>query len=328
MSVKRQWRIPFQAWFDSESEQGKPGEELKKSPDLLRCIPFLLAHVACLGVFFVGWSWFAVGVAAFLYFIRMFAITGFYHRYFSHRGFKTNRFWQFVFALIGVSSGQRGPLWWAAHHRDHHRHSDTEQDIHSPSKQGFWWSHMFWFTSEFHFSTKFDKIKDFSKYPELRFLNRYDMAAPVLLAVSLFVIGYFAGQLWPALGTSGWQLLMWGFFISTLFLWHATFTINSLAHQFGSRRFKTKDDSRNNWFLAIITLGEGWHNNHHRFPGSTRQGFYWWEVDITYAMLKVMSWFGIVWDLRPVPAKVLAEGSRRNRNRTDELPRDAHLVDI
>ena len=315
-------------WFDAEANPQPQSGNLSKKPDLLRCIPFLLAHVACLGVFFVGFSWIAVGVAAFLYFIRMFAITGFYHRYFSHRGFKTNRFWQFIFALIGVSSAQRGPLWWAAHHRDHHRYSDTEKDIHSPVTRGFWWSHMFWFTSEYNFRTKLDKIRDFSKFPELRFLNRFDILVPVFLALGIFSMGHLVNKIWPSLGTSGWQMLIWGFFISTLFLWHATFSINSLAHQIGSRRFKTKDQSRNNWFLALITLGEGWHNNHHRYPASTRQGFYWWEIDITYSLLKVMSWLGIVWDLRPVPAKILAEGSKRKRNPVEELPNNPSLAEL
>ena len=166
---------------------------------------------------------------------------------------------------------------------------------------------MIWFTCERYFRTDYSKIRDFSRYPELRFLNRFDLLVPLLLAVGLWGAGAVIARLWPELGTSGWQLLVWGFFISTVVLAHATFTINSLAHRYGKRRYRTRDDSRNNFLLALITMGEGWHNNHHRFPSSTRQGFFWWELDITYVLLKILSWFGIVWDLKPVPARILDE---------------------
>jgi len=266
-----------------------------KKVEWVRVIPFIGVHVACLGVFFVGWQADAVIVAATLYFVRMFAITGFYHRYFSHRTFRTSRAAQFVFALIGASAAQRGPLWWAAHHRKHHRHADTELDVHSPSQHGFWWSHMGWITSAENFPTDMKQVRDLAQFPELRWLDRNDVVVPAVLATLLFVIG---GLPW----------LLWGFFVSTVVLFHGTCLINSLAHQLGTRRYETDDDSRNSFVLALITLGEGWHNNHHRYPGATRQGFYWWEIDVTYYGLVVLSWLRIIRDLRPVPARVLGAG--------------------
>jgi stearoyl-CoA desaturase (delta-9 desaturase) len=295
-------------WFDSESTSVAVADP--RAFDWVRCLPFLAMHLACLGVIWVGWSPFAVAFALFLYVIRMFAITGFYHRYFSHRSFKSGRILQLAMALLGSASVQRGPLWWAAHHRHHHRHSDLESDIHSPFQHGFLWSHMVWFTSTVSFATDYDKIKDFARFPELRFLNRYDLVVPVLFAVGIYALGMVLAVQVPALATNGPQLLIWGFFISTVALYHGTFTINSLAHVYGSRRFETGDHSRNNPLLALITLGEGWHNNHHRYPAAARQGFYWWEIDLTYYGLRAMAALGLIWDLREEPAKIKREGAR------------------
>jgi stearoyl-CoA desaturase (delta-9 desaturase) len=264
-------------------------------------VPFVVIHLLTLGAFWSGVTTSAVICCIALYFLRMFAVTGGYHRYFSHRTYKTSRVFQFILAFLAQSTAQKGALWWAAHHRQHHRFSDKEGDLHSPVVDGFWYSHVGWLfngTSK----TDYEKIPDFAAYPELRFLNRYHLLPPILMG---FVV-------WLTLGWSG---LFVGFFLSTVLLWHGTFTINSLSHVFGKRRFQTTDDSRNNWFLAIVTMGEGWHNNHHRFPASTRQGFYWYEYDITYYILKVLSWLGIVWDLRPVPAKILEEGRTLDRQR-------------
>jgi stearoyl-CoA desaturase (delta-9 desaturase) len=265
-------------------------------------VPFLGLHLACIAVFVVGFSWFALAVAFFMYCLRMFAITGFYHRYFSHKAFKTSRVVQFTFAVIGASSVQRGPLWWAAHHRNHHRHSDTEHDLHSPVTRSLFWSHMGWFMSPRGFTTEHTIVPDLVKYPELRWLDRYDLLVPVALAWAMLGLGHLMFVHAPGLHTSGWQVLVWGFFISTVVLFHCTVTINSLAHRWGSRRFATRDNSRNNWLLAIITFGEGWHNNHHHFPGSARQGFRWWEYDLTYYVLRAMAAAGMVWDLKPIPA--------------------------
>ena len=250
--------------------------------DWLRIVPLLFLHVMCLGVFWVGWSWTAVWVAALLYFVRMFAITGFYHRYFSHKAFKTNRFWQFFFGALGNASVQRGPLWWAAHHRHHHRYTDQEQDVHSPSRHGFWWSHIGWLTSRANFPTNYRYVAEWAKFPELRWLNRFDTVIPVLLAFALYIFGALLARYAPDLGTNGLQMVVWGFFVSTTVLLHATVTINSLDHMYGSRRYDTPDTSRNNVLLALITLGEGWHNNHHHYAVSARQGFFWWELVITF----------------------------------------------
>jgi stearoyl-CoA desaturase (delta-9 desaturase) len=255
-------------------------------------------------VVWVGWSWAAVGVAAALYALRMFVITAFYHRYFSHRTFQTSRAAQFVFAFIGASSAQRGPLWWAAHHREHHRESDLPPDPHSPRQKGVVWSHMGWFLSDSGVRTDLTQVPDLVKYPELVWLNRHHVVPVVALAVGCFALGSLLGAVAPWLGTNGWQMLVWGFFISTTVLHHATFTINSIAHKVGSQRYRTHDDSRNNWVLALLTFGEGWHNNHHFNPGSVRQGFYWWEIDLAYYGLLALERVGVVWKLRPVPERV------------------------
>ena len=293
-------------WFDTQARVEDAGGGADRI-DWLRALPFIGMHVACVAVLWVGVSVTAVGVALALYAVRMFAITGFYHRYFSHRTFRTSRAVQFAFALVGASSVQRGPLWWAAHHRNHHRHADTPGDPHSPAQRGFWWSHVGWFLTREGFRTDWSRIPDLAHYPELRWLDRYDTVVPVLLAVALYLVGETLQQVAPQLGTDGPQLLVWGFFVSTVVLFHVTVTINSLAHRFGRRRFDTRDDSRNNAWLALLTFGEGWHNNHHFFPGTARQGFRWWEVDITWYGLRLLAALGLVHDLKPIPAWVLAK---------------------
>ena len=280
--------------------------------DYARCFSLIFIHLGCLGLFWVGWSWTAVSIALFLYFTRMFAITAFLHRYFSHRTFKTNRFFQFIFAVIASSAMQRGALWWAAHHRKHHKESDTEKDVHSPHTKSFLWSHIGWITSRKNFLTDYTAIKDFARFPELVFLNRFNKLIPLLLGVLLFVSGEWLSLNAPSLNTNGWQLIVWGWFISTTALLHGTSTINSLSHLYGKKRFDTGDESRNNFWLSLITLGEGWHNNHHYYMHSARQGFYWWELDITYYGLKIMSFIGIIHDLRPVPKHILDQGIRNS----------------
>jgi stearoyl-CoA desaturase (delta-9 desaturase) len=264
-------------------------------------LPFFSMHAACLLVFWAGVSPAALILCLAMYWIRMFAITAGYHRYFSHASFKTSRAFQFFLALLGTSAAQMGPLWWAAHHRRHHRFSDTERDTHSPILRGLWWAHVGWILCKKNEITHFEEVQGLAKFPELRFLNRYYALPPFILAVLTFILGEVLAQRVPQLGSSGFQMLVWGFFISTVILYHGTFTINSLAHVFGSRRFDTKDGSRNNFCLALLTMGEGWHNNHHRHPAAERQGYYWWEIDMTHYILKILSWVGIVWDLRAPP---------------------------
>lgn len=273
--------------------------------DWVGALPFFALHVGLIALFWVGASPVAVWTCVGLYLVRMFAITGFYHRYFSHRTFQTSRPFQFLMGLIGTMSVQRGPMWWAAHHRYHHRHSDEHGDAHSPGQHGFWWSHLGWFLTRSGTPTRERLVRDWMRFAEIRFLDRFHLAGPALLAGGLLWTGAWLERAHPELGTSMAQLFVWGFVVSTVVLYHATYTINSLSHVYGSRRFDTGDDSRNNWFLAILTLGEGWHNNHHHYPGSTRQGFYWWEYDPTYYTLKVLSWFGLVSRLKPVPARIL-----------------------
>jgi len=270
-------------------------------------LPFWGVHAACLLAFWAGWSWIALLTCAAAYFVRMFGVTAVYHRYFSHRTYKTSRPVQFVLAVIGTSAVQKGPLWWAAHHRVHHRYADTDKDVHSPTVRGFWWSHVGWILSNKYDETKWELIRDFAKFPELRFLNRYHLLTAVAMALGMFGFGALLNHSFPSLHTSGLQMLAWGFFVSTTLLYHGTFSINSLSHVFGRRRFQTKDTSRNSFVLSLITLGEGWHNNHHRYPASERQGFYWWEIDITHYILRMLSWARLVWDLREPPQYIYAE---------------------
>ena len=304
------WLTSVIAWFDNAAAWNDVSDRERNKIDWLRAIPFLLLHIACLAVIWVGWSPVAVAIAVMLYLLRMFAVTAFYHRYFAHRAFRTSRPLQFLFAILGASAVQRGPLWWASHHRHHHVYSDHEQDEHSPVLRSFLWSHTGWFLCRRNFAIRERLVRDFIKFPELRFLDRFDVIVPALLAAALYFLGEYLAIHMPALETSGLQLLVWGFVISTVALYHATFMINSLAHCFGSRRFNTRDNSRNNPLLALMTLGEGWHNNHHYYPGSARQGFYWWEIDITFYVLKVMNRLGLIWDLRPVPERVMAAGTK------------------
>ncbi len=280
------------------------------------CIQFLFMHLACLLVILTGVSAVAVAVCLALYVVRMFAITAGFHRLFSHRTYKTGRVFRFLMAFTGTAAYQKGPLWWSAHHRRHHLYADTEQDLHSPLSRTLWRSHVGWFLSRESHDTDWKLITNLSKYPDLRFLDRYYSLPPIILAGSTFLLGAMLKRFAPALGTSAWQMLVWGFFISTVVLYHGTFTVNSLAHIFGKRRFATDDNSRNNFFVALITLGEGWHNNHHYYPSSERQGFYWWEFDVSHYALRALSCLGIVWDLRSPPQNLW---ERYASNKTEAL---------
>lgn len=302
----------LRAWVDSgrPDPDGLPPEAEVQRVEWARILPFVLLHGGCLAVIWVGWSPVAVAVAGGLYLVRMFALTGLYHRYFSHRAFKTSRPMQLLFAILGNSAVQRGPLWWAAHHRKHHRHADEPQDVHSPVQHSFLWSHMGWVTSRANFATDVKQVPDLARFPELRFLDRFNVIVPLLLALGLYFTGDLLASTAPALGTSGWQLVVWGFFLSTTALFHVSVSINSIAHLIGRRRYETKDQSRNNWWLALLTLGEGWHNNHHHYPAAMRQGHRWWEIDVTAYVLRFLALLGLIWDLKPVPDRILAQRSR------------------
>ncbi|HUS68144.1 MAG TPA: acyl-CoA desaturase [Kofleriaceae bacterium] len=270
--------------------------------------PFWGIHlVAIVGVIMTGWSWTGLGLAVAFYGARMFFVAAGYHRYFSHRTFKTSRTVQFLLALFSTTTAQKGVLWWAAHHRRHHKYSDQPEDTHSAKLEGFWYSHVGWVVTMDPERERIDleRVKDLSAFPELRLLERFNLVPPFLLAAIVALIG-------------GWHALLWGFFVSTVLLWHGTFTVNSLNHVIGRRRYATSDESRNNWFLALfVTMGEGWHNNHHHYMTSANQGFFWWEIDVTFYALVALEKVGIIWDLRRAPAHVVRGEARV---RAPELP--------
>lgn len=271
-------------------------------------IPFALAHLACLGAILTGVRWQMVVLALALYLIRMFGVTAGYHRYFSHRTFKTSRVGQFLLAVLAQTSAQRGILWWAAKHRHHHRHSDTALDVHSPRHQGFFHAHVGWIFTAEHDGTDYAAVPDLAKYPELIWLEKNEYVPPFLLAVACYL---FAGP----------QGLIVGFFWSTVLLYHCTFFINSLAHVHGGVRYLTGDDSRNNWWLAVLTLGEGWHNNHHAYQRSTRQGFRWYEFDPTFYVLKLLSWVRVTTELGAPPADLVRNERPLGRTMVEKVAR-------
>ena len=257
---------------------------------------FAVLHLSVLSVFLVPFAWSLPAWLAGSYLVRMFGVTAGYHRYFSHRSCKLGRASQFAMAFLAQSSAQKGVLWWAAHHREHHKHSDRAADVHSPRLQGFWWAHLGWIMS-----TRFDvyeprRVADFGRYPELRWLDQHHWLPAVAFGGLVFAVG-------------GLSAFVWGYLLATVVLYHATFAINSVAHVWGTRRFSTGDDSRNNWWLAIATLGEGWHNNHRHCMSSSRQGIRWWEFDATYLGLRVLQAVGIARDLRPFVERSSRQGA-------------------
>ncbi len=259
-------------------------------------IPFFVFHlVALVGVFLIPPSVELVLAALGIFWLRILGVTLGYHRYFSHRAFRTSRVFQCLLAWWAVSSAQKGVLWWAGHHRNHHRYSDSPQDVHSPRRRGFLWSHVGWILARRYNETPVETVRDLARYPELRWLDRHNNVPTVVLALACFLIG-------------GWTGLIWGYFVTTVLLWHGTFTINSLSHVFGRRRYPTTDTSRNNFWLSVLTLGEGWHNNHHYFCSSARNGFFWWEWDPTYYTIRALEALGIVWDVKRPPRRVLEAG--------------------
>lgn len=272
-------------------------------------IPFILVHVAALAVVFTGVTVEAVVIGVVLYFLRIFFIGAAYHRYFSHRAYATSRWFQFVLAFMAQTTAQKSVLWWATKHRHHHLHSDTEFDTHSPRHKGFWFSHFGWIFSRAHQDFDEVKIADFYKYPELRWLDEYQTFPALVMGTICFLI-------------AGWPGLIVGFVWSTVFVYHATFAINSVAHVFGRKRYVTGDDSRNNWILAFFTMGEGWHNNHHAFQSSVRQGFRWYEWDPTYYILRALAWTGLIWDLKAPPVAVLKNEQKLGARTIDRAAAD------
>jgi stearoyl-CoA desaturase (delta-9 desaturase) len=260
-------------------------------------IPFILVHLGCFAAIWTGVTWLALAICVTLYWLRIFAIGAGYHRYFSHRAYTTSRAFQFVLALMSQTTTQKSVIWWASKHRHHHLHSDTGEDVHSPRHHGFIYSHLGWIFARRHDGPDLAKVTDLMRYPELMWLHKYEQAPAIVLALLCFLI-------------AGWSGLVVGFLWSTVLVYHATFCINSLAHVSGRKRYVTGDDSRNNWLLAVFTMGEGWHNNHHAYQSSVRQGFKWWEIDPTYYLLRALSWIGLVWGLKTPPEPVLRNEQR------------------
>ncbi|MFY0625100.1 MAG: acyl-CoA desaturase [Reichenbachiella sp.] len=275
-------------------------------PKLKTEISFIILHLLPLAAFYTGATFFDWMVCIFLYFFRMFWITGGYHRYFAHRSYKTSRVFQFIIAFMAQTSVQKGALWWASHHRVHHRTSDTPADPHSMKLYGFWYSHIGWIIGPDFKETDYKIIADYSKYPELVWLNKNHLFPPFVLALAVLALGGIVngGSIMAMFSTAGVSCLLVGFFLSTVILFHGTFSINSIMHKFGNQRYESNDESKNSLVLALVTLGEGWHNNHHYYEVAARQGFFWWEIDITWYILKTLSFFGIVWDMKDVPRHI------------------------
>ncbi|MDA0578059.1 MAG: acyl-CoA desaturase [Verrucomicrobia bacterium] len=278
------------------------GEETIGFPEAYSLITM---HLLLLTIPLVGVSAPALVVLVFTYFLRVFALTGGYHRYFSHNSYRTSRFFQFVLGFLGASAAQLGPLWWASHHRHHHNHSDQLTDVHSPRHKGLFYAHLGWLMCGKYAKADRALIKDLMAFPELRWLDRFHFVAPLTLAAVVYLVGDILRR--NGFHTTGWQCVVWGFVVSTVMGYHVTFSINSVTHVFGRKRFKTDDDSRNSFLLALLTMGEGWHNNHHRYPLSARQGFFFWEVDCTYYVLLFLEKLGVIWDVRRPPAKIYEE---------------------
>ena len=287
--------------MSSSTIQPAPAEGFWQRQEMISEALYWTIHAGCLVAFVTGVGRFEIALCLGLFWLRLFGITAGYHRYFAHKTFKTSRAFQFLLAILGASATQKGPLWWAAGHRRHHRYSDQDGDVHSP-REGFWHAHQSWIFMDRWSKTEIDRIGDFARYPELLWLNRWHFVPPLGLAIGCYAVNGLAG-------------LVWGYCISTTLLWHSTYTINSLAHRWGSQRYDTGDDSRNNAFLALLTLGEGWHNNHHHYMASARQGFFWWEIDITYYILRGLQAVGLVWDIREPPANIIAATETKPEDR-------------
>jgi len=314
--------VPHGRW--PQGDAATPGKDVCRVPEVTssrlatqphddivypETVPFVLMHAACVAAIWTGVYWQDIVLCAALYFVRMFAVTAGYHRYFSHRAYRTSRWFHFVLGFLAQSTAQQGVIWWAAKHRHHHKYSDTPEDVHSPLQRGFFWAHVGWIFGRRDGKADYRLVKDLCAYPELRWLDHHKYLPVLTMALGAWLF-------------AGWSGLVVGFLWSTVLTWHGTFMINSLAHVHGKRRYLTGDDSRNNWLLALTTLGEGWHNNHHYFQSAARQGFRWWEVDITYYLLKALSWIGVVWELKSPPRSVLEDQRRPGRralDRTAEL---------
>jgi stearoyl-CoA desaturase (delta-9 desaturase) len=301
--------------------------EVRRKPILVQELTFAAVHLLPLGALFTGATRFDWMVCIFLYFFRMFWVTGGYHRYFAHKSYKTSRWFQFVIAFMSQTTAQKGALWWAAHHRHHHRHSDTPADPHSMKIYGFWYSHVGWIVGPDFKETDYKVIGDYAKYPELVWLNKYYLIPPVMLAVAVTALGGIVngGSITTMFTAAGFSTLFVGFFLSTVILYHATFSINSIMHKVGNQRYESNDESRNSIWLALVTMGEGWHNNHHYYEVAARQGFFWWEIDITYYLLRGLAALGLIWDLKEVPKYIK---NSKNKQQAAALRKEYELEKV
>jgi stearoyl-CoA desaturase (Delta-9 desaturase) len=279
-------------------------KEQRNHPNWRQEVGFVLIHLSPLLALWTQVTLFDWVLCIALYFVRMFFVTAGYHRYFSHKTFKTSRFFQFLLAFFAQTSLQKGALWWAANHRIHHQHSDTPKDPHSANVYGFWYSHIGWIMGPDYKKTRYEMIRDLEKFKELKFLNEFHLLPPLVLLIAVWLTGNVVNGEGIFDFAAGASTALIGFLLSTVLLYHGTFSINSLMHKWGKPRYNTSDKSKNSLVLALVTLGEGWHNNHHYYQSSTRQGFFWWEIDITYYIIKIWGWLGLVWDIREVPKEV------------------------
>jgi stearoyl-CoA desaturase (delta-9 desaturase) len=242
-------------------------------------------------------------------------ITMTYHRLLTHRSYAVRpRALEYLLTIIGCCASEGGAIGWVADHRRHHAFSDEEGDVHSPNR-GFGWAHMFWWMTpditSVHTNDYYARwAPDLQKDPIHRFLDKYFIVFPIATAAILYAIG---GMPW----------LVWGFFVRSVTVLHSTWLVNSATHIWGYRSYETRDTSTNLWWVAILTYGEGWHNNHHAFQTSARHGLRWWEVDMTYALLRAMSMVGLVYNLK-LPkvgrgdSTQARQGKRKHRKRGDE----------
>ncbi len=258
----------------------------------------VLFHTSIILLFYVGYSLTSLSVCLLSFIIRMFAIAGGYHRYFSHRSYNISRVFQFILAFLGTTTGQKGPLSWATSHMKHHCSSDKAGDPHSPKLQSIGYAHLGWLWRQNALPTDRKFVQRFQQYPEIVFLNRFHTIGPVTLICFLALLGYLLDQSYPELNTSRGQLIAWGFIVPTLLILHGTCLINSVSHYCGSQRFRDGDESRNVWWLFPIALGENWHNNHHHRPSSANTSCVWWEIDVVYYIICLLEAAGLIWDVR------------------------------
>jgi sn-1 stearoyl-lipid 9-desaturase len=246
-----------------------------------------LVHGGAILAFLPGFfSWQGVVLALVLHWITGgLGITLCWHRMLSHRSFKSPKWLEYLLAFCGTLSMQGGVIWWVGMHRHHHLHSDKDVDHHDSNK-GFWWSHMQWMLHEVPVKQEVPKFtKDIADDPVYQFMDKYFLPIQIAFAGLLFLWG-------------GWPYVFWGIFVRMVFVYHCTWFVNSATHKFGYRTYNTSDNSTNCWWVAITTYGEGWHNNHHAHQYSARHGLQWWEVDITWMTIKLLSFLGLARDIK------------------------------